>query len=150
MPEPERPAPPAPPIETIQNMPEPPKDEYIDIPIVEHGSLESLIKKGPDDAFNSSSADYQTDKSLEAIIKKGPDNDLGFGDPAMNEELNEFDNTQQETYQSGHNFSDLFGGSQNHISPVIIFPICSAAVRITDTNTPLYPGDTGGFLIKNV
>ena len=114
MPEPERPAPPAPPIETIQNMPEPPKDEYIDIPIVEHGSLESLIKKGPDDAFNSSSADYQTDKSLEAIIKKGPDNDLGFGDPTMNEELNEFDNTQQETYQSGHNFSDLFGGGQNH------------------------------------
>ena len=45
MPEPERPAPPAPPIETIQNMPEPPKDEYIDIPLVEHGSLESLIKK---------------------------------------------------------------------------------------------------------
>ncbi len=116
MPEPERPAPPAPPIETIQNMPDPPKDEYIDIPLVEHGSLESLIKKGPDDAFNSNSADYQTDKSLEAIIKKGPDNDLGFGgtDAAMNEELNEFDNTQQETYQSGHNFSDLFGGGQNH------------------------------------
>lgn len=113
-PEPERPAPPAPPIETIQNMPEPPKDEYIDIPLIEHGSLESLIKKGPDDAFNANSADYQTDKSLEAIIKKGPDNDLGFGDPTMNEELNEFDNTQQETYQSGHNFSDLFGGGQNH------------------------------------
>ena len=112
MPEPERPAPPAPPIETIQNMPEPPKDEYIDIPLVEHGSLDSLIKKGPDDAFNSNSADYQTDKSLEAIIKKGPDNDLGFGSPDM-EELNEFDNTQQETYQSGHNFSDLFGGGQH-------------------------------------
>ena len=110
-PEPERPAPPAPPIETIQNMPEPPKDEYIDIPLVEHGSLESLIKKGPDDAFNSNSASYQTDASLEAIIKKGPDNDLGFGsDNSMNEELNEFDNTRQETYQSGHNFSDLFGG----------------------------------------
>ena len=113
IPKPEPPAPPAPPIETIQNMPEPPKDEYIDIPLVEHGSLESLIKKGPDDAFNTNSADYQTDSSLEAIIKKGPDNDLGFGDPTMNEDLNEFDNTQQETYQSGHNFSDLFGGGQN-------------------------------------
>ena len=86
---------------------------------VEH-RLQLIPKPGGitiiDDAFNSNSADYQTDKSLEAIIKKGPDNDLGFGgtDAAMNEELNEFDNTQQETYQSGHNFSDLFGGGQNH------------------------------------
>lgn len=114
--EPERPAPPAPPIKTIQNMPEPPKDEYVDVPLVEHGSLESLIKKGPDDAFNSNSADYQTDASLEAIIKKGPDTDLGFGSTAENEELNEFDNTREESYQSGHNFSDLFGGFNGNSS----------------------------------
>ena len=117
-PEPERPAPPAPPVVKAAPGLDPGDPEYVNIPLVEHGSLESLIKKGPDDAFNSNSADYQTDASLEAIIKKGPDNDLGFGgaDSSDNEELNEFDNTREESYQSGHNFSDLFGGFNGNSS----------------------------------
>ena len=94
-------------------MADPGEPEYVNVPLVEHGSLESLIKKGPDDAFNSNSDAYQTDASLEAIIKKGPDNDLGFGSTASMEELNEFDNTEKETYQPGHDFSSLFGGFDN-------------------------------------
>ena len=109
----EPPAPPAPPIEKVKPMADPGEPEYVNVPLVEHGSLESLIKKGPDDAFNSNSDAYQTDASLEAIIKKGPDNDLGFGSTASMEELNEFDNTEKETYQSGHDFSSLFGGFDN-------------------------------------
>ena len=117
-PEPEPPAPPAPPVAKVSPGPDPGDPEYVNIPLVAHGSLESLIKKGPDDAFNSNSADYQTDASLEAIIKKGPDNDLGFGNAenSDNEELNEFDNTREESYQSGHNFSDLFGGFNGNSS----------------------------------
>ena len=112
-PQAEPPAPPAPPIEKVKPAPDPGDPEYVNIPLVEHGSLESLIKKGPDDAFNSNSDAYKTDASLEAIIKKGPDNDLGFGSTASMEELSEFDNTEKETYQSGQDFSSLFGGLDN-------------------------------------
>lgn len=117
-PQPEAPAPAAPPIEKVKPMADPGDPEYVNVPLVEHGSLESLIKKGPDDAFNSNSDAYKTDASLEAIIKKGPDNDLGFGSTASMEELNEFDNTEKETYQSGQDFSSLFGGFDNQSNGV--------------------------------
>lgn len=54
-------------------VPEPPAPEYVDIPLIEHSDLESLIKKGPDDAFNTNADDYKADPFLEAIIKKGED-----------------------------------------------------------------------------
>ncbi len=47
--------------------------ELHDYQKVEHGSLESLIKKGPEDAFNMSADDYKTDEALEKLIKKGDD-----------------------------------------------------------------------------
>ncbi len=47
--------------------------QLIDYQKVEHGSLESLIKKGPEDAFNMSADDYKTDEALEKLIKKGDD-----------------------------------------------------------------------------
>lgn len=52
-------------------VPKPPALKYVDIPLIEHGDLESLIKKGPDDAFSANPDDYKADPSLEALIKKG-------------------------------------------------------------------------------
>ncbi len=61
------------------NIPAAKKPDYVDIPIIEHGSLESLIKKGPEDAFNTNADNYKSDPNLEALIKKGPDNPFELG-----------------------------------------------------------------------
>lgn len=98
----------APEIERVKEGPKATDPDYVYIPIVEHGSLESLIKKGPDEAFNANADDYKVDESLEAIIRKGPDNNLGVG--KAEEDFNDFDNTQDEGYQSGNNLSEMFGG----------------------------------------
>ena len=98
----------APVVEKVKEGPKATDPDYVDIPIVEHGSLESLIKKGPDEAFNANADDYKVDESLEAIIRKGPDNNLGVG--KVEEDYNDFDNTQDEGYQSGNNLSEMFGG----------------------------------------
>ena len=98
----------APEIERVKEGPKATDPDYVNIPLVEHGSLESLIKKGPDEAFNANADDYKVDESLEAIIRKGPDNNLGVG--KAEEDYNDFDNTQDEGYQSGNNLSDMLGG----------------------------------------
>jgi len=98
----------APEIERVKEGPKATDPDYVNIPLVEHGSLESLIKKGPDEAFNANADDYKVDESLEAIIRKGPDNNLGVG--KAEEDYNNFDNTQDEGYQSGNNLSDMLGG----------------------------------------
>lgn len=69
----DRPKPKAPLIEMAKEQPKPTDPDYVKIKLVEHGSLESLIKKGPEDAFNKSSEAYKTDESLEKLIKKGPE-----------------------------------------------------------------------------
>lgn len=105
---PERPKPVAPPIEKVKEGPKATDPDYVNIPLVEHGSLESLIKKGPDDAFNANADAYKADASLEALIRKGPDNDLGVGKSEAQEEA-DFDNTHDEGYQTGRSLSDMFG-----------------------------------------
>ena len=105
---PERPAPPAPPIEKVKEGPKPTDPDYVDIPLVEHGSLESLIKRGSDNAFNANADDYEADASLEALIKKGPDNNLGIGSVST-EDVPEFEAPVDDSYQSGHNLSDMLG-----------------------------------------
>lgn len=53
---------------------EKPKDpDYIDVPLVEHGALETLIKRGADDAFKAKADDYASNPELEKLIKKGAD-----------------------------------------------------------------------------
>ena len=70
-PEPEKPLP----VKKEAPLPAMPEREaqLIDYQKVAHGSLESLIKKGPEDAFNMSADDYKTDEALEKLIKKGDD-----------------------------------------------------------------------------
>ncbi|MBR2175900.1 MAG: VWA domain-containing protein [Clostridia bacterium] len=70
-PEPPRPRPQPMPQPPVKPQPPAKPPEYVDIPLVEHGDLESLIKKGSDDAFDAKPEDYEADASLEAIIKKG-------------------------------------------------------------------------------
>lgn len=66
--QPPKPEPPQP------RLPKPTDPDYVDIPLIEHGDLESLIKKGPDDAFDANRLDeYKSDPSLEALIKKDAD-----------------------------------------------------------------------------
>lgn len=110
----EKPAPPAPPIEKVKEGPKAEAPDYVDIPLVEHGSLESLIKKGPDDAFHVDPDAYKTDSSLESIIKKGPDTNLGVGTaPLPEEDYSEFDNSHNEDYQTGQSLSDMMGDSDD-------------------------------------
>lgn len=74
-PKPEAPRPkPQPQPEPKQKAPEPAKDpEYVDIPLIEHGALEDLIKRGSDDSFNKKAEDFHSDADLEKIVKKGTD-----------------------------------------------------------------------------
>lgn len=66
--QPPKPEPPQP------HLPKPTDPDYVDIPLIEHGDLESLIKKGPDDAFDANRLDEcKSDPSLEALIKKDAD-----------------------------------------------------------------------------
>lgn len=71
-PQPTKPIPPA---------PKPKEPDYVDIPLIEHGSLESLIKKGPEDAFNTKASDYKADENLEKLIKSG---ESGLSDNVQN------------------------------------------------------------------
>ncbi len=75
----DRPKPKAPPIEMAKEQPKPTDPDYVKIKLVEHGSLESLIKKGPEDAFNKSSEAYKTDESLEKLIRKGKEDPFAVG-----------------------------------------------------------------------
>ena len=59
---------------TVQTpAPAPPDLKYVNVPLVEHDTLENLIKKGSEDAFNANPDDYQTNTDLEALIRKGPE-----------------------------------------------------------------------------
>lgn len=71
--EPAKPMPKPEPPKPVQPMPKPKDPDYVDIPIVKHDDLELLIKKGPEDAFNTKASDYKADPNLEKLIKKGAD-----------------------------------------------------------------------------
>ncbi len=88
---------PAPVIEKVKPSPKPTDPDYVDYEIIEHDSLENLIKKGPDDAFNLNSDNYKTDAALEALIKKGPDDTLGVGkEETSYDEDDEYDDDEYE------------------------------------------------------
>ncbi len=74
------------------------KQVFVDYKVVEHASLDELIKKGPEDAFNAKAEDYKTDASLEALISKGPDNAfaVGKGEEEKSEEGDEFEEEKEE------------------------------------------------------
>lgn len=91
-PQPTKPIPPA---------PKPKEPDYVDIPLIEHGSLESLIKKGPEDAFNTKASDYKADENLEKLIKKGAD------DPF---------NTKLDEYKADPNLEKLIKSGESGLS----------------------------------
>ncbi|MGN0471142.1 MAG: VWA domain-containing protein [Acutalibacteraceae bacterium] len=110
---PAAPQPPKPqpqPIKTVPPAPTPKDPDYVDIPLIEHGDLESLIKKGPEDAFNTKASDYKADENLEKLIKKGAD------DP-FNTKLDEYkaDPNLQKLIRSGE--SGLENKAQNKVNP---------------------------------
>lgn len=110
---PAAPQPPKPqpePIKAVPPAPKPKDSDYVDIPLIEHGSLESLIKKGPEDAFNTKASDYKADESLEKLIKKGAD------DP-FNTKLDEYkaDPNLAKLIKSGE--SGLENKAQNKVDP---------------------------------
>ncbi len=74
----------------------PPK--LVDYEIVEHDALETLIKKGPEDAFNTSADDYQSDAALEALIRKGPDNVFAVGKDKLPEEMDDDEYEDDDEY----------------------------------------------------
>ena len=109
---PATPQPPKPqpqPIKTVPPAPKPKDPDYVDIPLIEHGSLESLIKKGPEDAFNTKASDYKADPNLEKLIKKGAD------DP-FNTKLDEYkvDPNLEKLIKSGE--SGLSDNAQNNVN----------------------------------
>ncbi len=57
--------------EKPQQMPKATDPDLVKYKLVEHDALENLIKKGPEDAFNTSADDYKVDENLEKIIRKG-------------------------------------------------------------------------------
>ena len=81
--------------------------ELVDYEIVEHDALENLIKKGPDNVFNASADDYQSDAALEALIRKGPDNTFAVGKDKLPEEMDE-DEEYGDDY--GDEYEDDAGG----------------------------------------
>ena len=81
--------------------------ELVDYEIVEHDALENLIKKGPDNVFNASADDYQSDAALEALIRKGPDNTFAVGKDKLPEEMDE-DEEYGDEY--GDEYEDDAGG----------------------------------------
>lgn len=63
---------PAPKVENVKPSPKAEDPDLVDIPLLEHESLDKLIKKGTDDAFSTKSADdFATNVELEKLIKKG-------------------------------------------------------------------------------
>ncbi len=73
-------------------MPKATDPDYVKVKLVEHDAIENLIKKGPEDAFNTNADDYKSDANLEALIKKGPEDAF---------------NTNADDYQSDANLEAL-------------------------------------------
>ena len=80
------------PIENAKPMPKATDPDLVNYKLIEHDALENLIKKGPEDAFNTSADDYKADAELEKIIRKGAE------DPF---------NTDSQSYQSNPELEGL-------------------------------------------
>ena len=62
------------PVDKFKNNKKAVDPDLVDYEKIEHDSLENLIKRGPDDAFNKNADDIESNAELEKLIKKGPEN----------------------------------------------------------------------------
>lgn len=74
------------------NVPPAKDPDLVNYQIVEHDELGNLIRKGPEDAFNTDADSIKSDEQLESLIRKGPEDAF---------------NTNAESYQTNEELEKL-------------------------------------------
>ncbi len=83
-PKPAMPKPTPPPVEPPPRQPKYTEPQYLDYERVEHESLDTLIRKGPEDAFQTGQQNYEVDESLSKLIRRGEEDPFNAkGDAAQ-------------------------------------------------------------------